>query len=94
MKQRILYRCDHCEFKGYNQDEVREHEDNCLRNLNLKNCMTCRFPWNFICEEVTPAVKTTDELMKEMDPCPHWVLSKHVEQDEDKLWELRSDDDY
>lgn len=92
MKQRTIYRCEYCEHKSLDKEEVREHEANCLMNTKLKNCMTCKFPWGFHCEEVVPAIEVSIHHMKTMEPCSHWVLSKQVESDDDKLWNLYDDD--
>ena len=35
-----LYRCEYCEFTG-TEEEVKEHEATCIKNYNLKGCLTC-----------------------------------------------------
>lgn len=35
-----LYRCDYCDFTG-TEEEVKEHEATCIKNYNLRGCLTC-----------------------------------------------------
>ena len=35
-----LYRCEYCDFTG-TEEEVKEHEATCIKNYNLKGCLTC-----------------------------------------------------
>ena len=37
---RPLYRCDYCDFTG-TEDEVKSHEEGCIKNHTLKGCFTC-----------------------------------------------------
>lgn len=45
MKQ--LFRCDYCDFTGTKQ-EVSKHEKECIKNPNLKSCITCKHCSNWI----------------------------------------------
>lgn len=36
-----IYRCEYCDHMG-TEDEVREHEKECLKNFNNKGCLTCK----------------------------------------------------
>lgn len=36
-----VYRCEYCDHIG-TEDEVREHEINCLWNYDRKSCRTCK----------------------------------------------------
>lgn len=37
---KTLYKCDYCFFTGA-EEEVKEHEAVCIKNYNLKGCLTC-----------------------------------------------------
>lgn len=39
MKQ--IYRCEYCDVTG-TEEEIREHEEKCFKNYNLKGCYTCK----------------------------------------------------
>ena len=36
-----IYRCEYCDHMG-TEDEVQEHEKECLKNFNNKGCLTCK----------------------------------------------------
>lgn len=35
-----VFKCDYCKFMG-TEEEVREHEINCMDNYDRKSCYTC-----------------------------------------------------
>ena len=35
-----LYRCDYCTYTG-TEEEVNNHEAICIKNYNLKGCLSC-----------------------------------------------------
>lgn len=39
-----IYRCEYCDVTGI-EEEVYEHEKECPKNYNLKNCLTCKHCW-------------------------------------------------
>lgn len=36
-----IYRCEYCDFTGI-AEEVQKHEEECIKNYNLKGCYTCK----------------------------------------------------
>jgi hypothetical protein len=36
-----IYRCEYCDVTG-TEEEIREHEENCVKNYNKKGCLTCK----------------------------------------------------
>ena len=36
-----VYKCEYCDKMGI-EEEIREHEKDCFKNFNNKNCMTCK----------------------------------------------------
>lgn len=37
-----VYKCDYCKFMG-TEEEVREHELNCMDNYDRRSCYTCKY---------------------------------------------------
>ena len=36
-----IYRCEYCNFTGI-KEEVQKHEEECVKNYNLKSCLSCK----------------------------------------------------
>ena len=36
-----IYRCEYCDVTG-TEEEIREHEEECIKNYNKKSCLTCK----------------------------------------------------
>lgn len=36
-----IYRCEYCDVTG-TEEEIREHEEKCIKNYNKKSCLTCK----------------------------------------------------
>ena len=36
-----LYRCEYCDVTG-TEEEIREHEEKCIKNYKKKSCFTCK----------------------------------------------------
>ena len=37
-----IYRCEYCDVTG-TEEEIREHEEKCIKNYNKKGCLTCKY---------------------------------------------------
>lgn len=37
-----VFKCDYCKFVG-TEEEVKEHEQNCMCNYNRNSCHTCEY---------------------------------------------------
>ena len=36
-----IYRCEYCDVTG-TEEEIRKHEEECIKNYNKKSCLTCK----------------------------------------------------
>lgn len=37
-----IYRCEYCDVTG-TEEEILEHEEECVQNYNKKSCLTCKY---------------------------------------------------
>jgi hypothetical protein len=37
-----VFKCDYCDFMD-TEEEVHKHEEECYKNYNKRNCMTCMY---------------------------------------------------
>lgn len=39
---KAIYRCEYCDVTG-TEEEILEHEEECIKNYNKKSCFTCKY---------------------------------------------------
>lgn len=67
MRERIIYECEHCHKKRLlSKYQMKEHEEKCFYNPNVKACITCR---NFYYESayLEPHFETTPTSYEEVE---------------------------
>lgn len=42
MKKIETYKCDYCNYTNNDSNKVLKHENQCLKNINIENCINCK----------------------------------------------------
>lgn len=71
-----VFKCDYCQFMG-TEEEVREHELNCMDNYDRRSCYTCKH------KMITCSHKIENNEITWMYKC-----SKDVDVPEGKIYEF------